>query len=122
MYIKRSHLFCEFSYMLLFGNFFSCIIFQVNLVEPVSKYLCKEFPTLSKAEESFNADYFSEDHLVNVTSSPSGTSQADPFSSTPKSSNRFTSDGNLNSLSPLFFSPPHGKMKGERSQMTIVSW
>ena len=77
------------------------------------KYLSKEFPTLSQAEEHFEVDYFSEDPLINISSEPTSCSPI----ATPKSANRFGSNADLDSLSPLFFSP-HGKGNGERSNMT----
>lgn len=78
------------------------------------KYLSKEFPTLSQAEEHFEVDYFSEDPLINISSEPTSCSPI----ATPKSANRFGSNADLDSLSPLFFSP-HGKGNGERSNMTV---
>lgn len=77
------------------------------------KYLSKEFPKLSKAEEHFEVDYFAEDPLLNIASEPASSSP----SATPKSGNRFSSR-DLDSLSPLFFSP-RGKSIGERSNMTV---
>jgi len=76
----------------------------------VLKYLKNEFPTLSKAEEYFEVDYFTEDPVPNVapvanaTSTPRSGQQPDPL---------------VDSLSPLFFSPPHGKTTQARSGLTV---
>ena len=78
------------------------------------KHLSKEFPTLSQAEEHFEVDYFSEDPLINISSEPAPSSPI----TTPKPANRFGRNAELDSLSPLFFSP-HGKGTGERSNMTV---
>ena len=59
-------------------------------------------------------DYFSEDPLINISSEPASSSPI----ATPKSANRFGRNTDLDSLSPLFFSP-HGKGIGERSNMTV---
>lgn len=78
------------------------------------KHLSKEFPTLSQAEEHYEVDYFSEDPLIDISSEPASSSPI----ATPKSANHFCRNADLDSLSPLFFSP-HGKGIGERSNMTV---
>jgi len=85
----------------------------------VLKHLREEFPMLSQAEEFFEADYFSEEPLVNISSGSTSTGQDATCSSTPKCSNRFSNDGSLDSLSPLFFSPTNNKSTNERSCMTV---
>lgn len=59
-------------------------------------------------------DYFSEDPLIDISSEPASSSPI----ATPKSANHFCRNADLDSLSPLFFSP-HGKGIGERSNMTV---
>ena len=73
----------------------------------VLKNLQKEFDSLSRAEEHFNIDYFAEDPLLNV--GPLGS-----VTSTPRSAHPLSIDVVVNSLSPLFFSPSHGKSALER--------
>lgn len=59
-------------------------------------------------------DYFSEDPLISISTEPASSSPI----ATPKCGNRFCRNADLDSLSPLFFSP-HGKGIGERSNTTV---
>ena len=70
---------------------------------------------MSKAEEHFEVDYFSEDPLVNIASESASSSP----STTPKYGNRFSSNTDRNSLSPLFFSP---RGKGHCREIQHDGW
>lgn len=72
----------------------------------------KSFSSLSDAEEFYAVDYFSEDPLI-AASIPTSFS-------TPQRSSHSGNDSSVDSLSPLFFSPPHGSSPvAPRSDLTV---